>query len=118
MTLDNSYLCPAQRTEVGPEHEPYPADSYWAEPDVEAAGRLLRHVYEQQAEAQARGLRAAHDLKSGHSPGKAGALIRDRLATIRRRRAGKRPAASIALLEHRIEELESENLKLRMSQSH
>jgi glycosyltransferase involved in cell wall biosynthesis len=112
MTAENSYLCPARRVEVGPEREPYPADSHWSEPDLEAAARLLRQVYDHQAEAQARGSRAAEDIKLFHSSASAGAIISERLAAIRRRRI--RPARSIASLEDRIEELEAENARLRV----
>ena len=111
MTAENSYLCPARRCEVGPEREPYPADSHWSEPNLEAAAGLLQRVYTHQAEAQGRGLRAAEDIKRFQSPARAGAIISERLATIRRRRA--RPARSIASLEDRIEELEAENARLR-----
>jgi glycosyltransferase involved in cell wall biosynthesis len=110
MTAENSYLCPAGRCEVGPEREPYPANSHWSEPDLEAAARLLRQVYDHQAEARARGSRAAEDMKRFYSPVEAGAIISERLATIRRRRARPR---SIAYLEDRIEELEAENARLR-----
>lgn len=109
MTPENSYLCPARRCEVGPECEPYPADSYWSEPDVAAAADLLRYVYEHPEEARARGLRAAQDIKSLHAPAMAGAVIKDRIATIRRRRASPRLQRSIALLEDRLEELEAQN---------
>lgn len=113
MTAENSYLCPACRCEVGPEREPYPADSHWSEFDLEAAAALLRRVYTDQAEARERGLRAAEDLKRRQSSGIAGAIISERLATIRKRRA--RPARSIASLEDRIDELAAENARLRAS---
>jgi glycosyltransferase involved in cell wall biosynthesis len=111
MTAENSYLCPAERCEVGPEREPYPAGSHWSEPDLAAAAGLLRHVYANQAEAHSRGSRAAHDIKRLHSSAKAGAIIGERIATVRHRRT--RPARSIASLEDRIEELEVENARLR-----
>jgi glycosyltransferase involved in cell wall biosynthesis len=113
MTAENSYLCPARRGEVGPEREPYPAESHWSEPDAVAAADLLRYVYEHQEEARARGLRASRDIKSSHFPATAGAIIRDRLSTIRWRRAKTRLTPSIALLEDRIGELEAENARLR-----
>jgi glycosyltransferase involved in cell wall biosynthesis len=107
MTADNSYLCPARRCEVGTEREPYPAESHWSEPDLDAAAGLLRQVYDHQAEAHGRGSRAAQDIKLSHSPSTAGAVISDRLATIRRRRARTGPTRSIAFLEDRIDELET-----------
>jgi len=113
MTAENSYLCPATRSEVGPEREPYPADSHWSEPDVAVAAALLRHVYGHPEEARARGRRAADDVLSLHSAAAAGAVMNQRIATIRRRRARIGLARSVSLLEDRIEELEAENAILR-----
>jgi len=113
MTAENSYLCPATRSEVGPEREPYPADSHWSEPDVAVAAALLRHVYGHPEEARARGRRAADDVLSLHSAAAAGAVMNQRIATIRRRRARIGLAGSVSLLEDRIEELEAENAILR-----
>ena len=113
MTEENSYLCPAQRSEVGPEHEPYPASSHWSEPDLETAARLLRHVYTNQEEARERGLRAAEHIRRSHEPAVSGSVIRDRLAKIRRRRDVTHSPPSSALLADRLEELEAENAQLR-----
>jgi glycosyltransferase involved in cell wall biosynthesis len=113
MTSENSYLCPSVRSPVGSEREPYPADSYWSEPDVSAAANILRRVYDCREEARVRGLRGAQDIQSSHSPAIAGRAIRDRLATIRRRRTSPSVTASRAMLEDRIEELEAENARLR-----
>jgi glycosyltransferase involved in cell wall biosynthesis len=113
MTAENSYLCPARRVEVGPERDPYPADSYWSEPDIGQAANLLQHVYDHREEACARGAQGAADLRLLHSPVVASSNMRDRLATIRCRRARMVPAPSTALLEDRIAELETENARLR-----
>jgi glycosyltransferase involved in cell wall biosynthesis len=113
MTRENSYLCPSSRCQVGPDREPYPTESYWSEPDLQAATGLLRYVFEHQEEAAGRGLRAAEDIRLLHSAAMAGGTIRDRLAAIRRRRARTVSTPSIALLEDRIEELEAENARLR-----
>jgi glycosyltransferase involved in cell wall biosynthesis len=107
MTAENSYLCPARRSEVGPDCEPYPADSHWSEPDLAAAAELLRRVYEHREEAAARGARAAADLRSSHSPAVAGRIISDRLAVIRRRRANPNRMYSVDFLQDRLEELEA-----------
>jgi glycosyltransferase involved in cell wall biosynthesis len=113
MTAENSYLCPSVRCSIGPEREPYPADSHWSEPDVNAAANILRRVYDSRDEARARGLRGAQDIQSSHSAAIAGRVIRDRLATIRRRRTSSSATKSRGILEDRIEELEAENAKLR-----
>jgi glycosyltransferase involved in cell wall biosynthesis len=113
MTEENSYLCPAQLAKVGEDHEPYPAESYWSEPDLEQAARLLRHVYEQPEEANARGVRAASDIRSLHNPSVAAAIISARIAAIRRRRVTPGSTRSIVFLEERVEELEAEIARLR-----
>ncbi|HEV7510191.1 MAG TPA: glycosyltransferase, partial [Candidatus Acidoferrum sp.] len=113
MTTANSYLVAARRAGVGPEREPYPADTYWAEPDLEAAAKLLRQVYECPEDTQGMARRGAQDIRSLHSPATAGSIIRDRLATIRRRRATAGLGVSTALFEDRIAELEKENARLR-----
>jgi glycosyltransferase involved in cell wall biosynthesis len=86
MTANNSYLCPALRCKVGPDRDPYPRESFWSEPDIYSAAELLRHVYENPAEALARGRRGADDLRAAHSAQRAGALMREQLTAIRRRR--------------------------------
>jgi glycosyltransferase involved in cell wall biosynthesis len=115
MTAENSYLCPFVRCPVGPEREPYPADSHWSEPDVNAAAKILRQVYDSRDEARARGSRGAQDIQASHSLAISGQVIRDRLATIRRRRTSRSATASRGVLEDRIEELEAQNAKLRGS---
>lgn len=112
MTEENSYLCPAERSKVGPERAPYPASSHWSEPDLATAARLLRHVYTNQEEAREKGRLAAEQIRELHAPAVSGALIRDRIAKIRRRRAVI-PPRSNSLLEDRLEELEAENARLR-----
>jgi hypothetical protein len=80
---------------------------------VEAAGSLLRRVFDCREEARGRGRRAAEDILRFRSPAAAGVILRDRIATIRRRRARTGPIPPIALLEDRIAELEAENARLR-----
>ncbi|MFL6520980.1 MAG: glycosyltransferase [Chthoniobacterales bacterium] len=107
MTPENSYLCPSRRCRVGPRREPYPAESHWSEPDLEAAAELLRRVSEHRQEAAARGARAAADIRAFHSPASAGRIISERLSLIRHRRTNPIPAYSIDLLRDRLEELEA-----------
>lgn len=111
MTETNSYLCPFRRGEVGPEREPYPAASHWSEPDVNAAARLLRHVYTHQDEARDKGKRAAEDMRALHAPEIAGPIILDRLTKIRRRRATSHRVRTIAFYEDRLEELEGKTMR-------
>jgi glycosyltransferase involved in cell wall biosynthesis len=88
MTRENSYLCSYKYREIGPGSAPYPPTSRWAEPDLDEAAHFMRRVYENQAEARARGKRAAEDMHRSHSPAVAGKAIRERIDAIRRDRAG------------------------------
>lgn len=114
MTAENSYLCRATRVRVGPEREPYPADSFWGEPDLDHAARLLRQVYDNPEEARVRGARAARDMKETRSLTQAGASIRSRIEIIRRRRSGAPGQAmpSVDLLHDQLEALKDENRRL------
>jgi glycosyltransferase involved in cell wall biosynthesis len=108
MTTENSYLCPSQRCQVGPEREPYPAESYWSEPDTAAAADLLRQVYFNQEEARERGRRAAEDLRSRHSAAFTGKIIAQRLAVIRQRRSAAllAPVRSREFFQDQVAELQ------------
>jgi hypothetical protein len=83
MTPHNSYLVDYELVPVGEGAAPYPADAEWAEPSVEDAARLMRHVFERREEARAKGQRAAADIRRSHSARKAGQEMRDRLAHVR-----------------------------------
>ncbi len=97
MSDNNSFLVPFDYTEIGPGSEPYPADAIWAEPDIEAAARAMRRVFEDQAEARRRGLRAKHDVETFHSPAVRARFIVDRVRRVRieleQRRSLPSPAA-------------------------
>jgi glycosyltransferase involved in cell wall biosynthesis/SAM-dependent methyltransferase len=92
MTQANSYLVDYEMTRVGPDGENYPAEGRWAEPDLDHAAALMREVWEDQAEARARGARAQRDIAEGFSVAAVGDLARARLKRIarlgRRRGAG------------------------------
>ena len=52
MNAENSYLVDYEIGRVGPECEIYPPEGEWAEPSVEHAAELMRHVYENPQEAR------------------------------------------------------------------
>lgn len=87
MTPENSYLVPRGLTEIPSGCEPYPEGTEWAEPDLEAAARLMRHVFENPEEAQTRGQLAREHIRVHHSPKRTAAFIAERIAAIRKRRA-------------------------------
>ena len=61
----------------------YPPGQSWAEPDLDDAARLMRHLYEHQEEGRRRGQRAAADIRGYCGPAAVGPLIERRLAQLR-----------------------------------
>jgi len=102
MTEANSFLVPWTPTSIPAGCEPYPAGGAWADPDLEAAARLMRTVASDPELAAARGRQAADDLRTLHSPEIAGRRVAARLAELvperraRRRRGARLDALSIA----------------------
>jgi glycosyltransferase involved in cell wall biosynthesis/SAM-dependent methyltransferase len=92
MTAENSYLVRHSETLVGEEGENYPAHGTWAEPDVDHAAQLMREVWENPGEAQARGERAQREIAEHFSMEAVGRVARDRLKRLaaghRRRNTG------------------------------
>ena len=84
MTARNSYLVDYELTQVGPRGEHYPSHGIWAEPDLDHAARVLRHVAEHPDEARAKGERARADVRRQLSPAATGARMRARLERLRR----------------------------------
>lgn len=82
MTERNSYLVDYELKAIGEGSAPYPPTSEWADPDVEHATSLMRHVFEHQEEAHERGRRAAVEIRRDHSPETAGRMIVRRLKHI------------------------------------
>ena len=80
MTPDNSYLVDYKLVELVRDWGPYKTGWTWAEPDVDHAVHLMREVYEQRSEAQARGARAANDIRSRYSASAAGREMREQLS--------------------------------------
>jgi glycosyltransferase involved in cell wall biosynthesis/SAM-dependent methyltransferase len=91
MTAENSYLVRHRETLVGPEGENYPAHGTWAEPDLDHAAQLMREVWCDQDEAQARGARAQREIAEHFSLEAVGQVARERLKRLaagHRRRQG------------------------------
>jgi glycosyltransferase involved in cell wall biosynthesis len=82
MDDSNSYLVPWTRVAVGQGAEGYSPDATWAEPDVVEAARLMRYVYENQAEAEQIGLKAQGDILNRFSEAASGAIMKNRLSEI------------------------------------
>jgi glycosyltransferase involved in cell wall biosynthesis/SAM-dependent methyltransferase len=82
MTPENSYFVDYELVAIGEGAEPYPPDGEWAQPSVEHAAQLMRHVFEHRDEARARGERARHDIRTRHSLAAAGKVMTERLARV------------------------------------
>lgn len=82
MDAGNSFPVGYELVPIGDDAGPYPATGTWAEPDVAQAARLLRHVFDDRADAAAKGAKAAADMRERYSAPVAGAAMAARLATI------------------------------------
>jgi glycosyltransferase involved in cell wall biosynthesis len=83
MTEQNSYLVDWTPVPVGEGAYPYAPQATWADPDLDHAATLMRHVLESPDAARERGARARRELQERHSPAAAGAIIGQRLSIIR-----------------------------------
>jgi glycosyltransferase involved in cell wall biosynthesis/SAM-dependent methyltransferase len=79
MTASNSYLVCYDLVELDRDHGPYRKGCVWAEPSVEHAAELMRHVFENPDAARAVGRRARRDVLRAFHPQVVGGMIRERL---------------------------------------
>jgi hypothetical protein len=70
--------------EVGFGHSPYAASDHWAEPNLDQAAELMRHVFENRGEALDRAAQAAAEIRSEHSPEAVAGRMDERLTQVRR----------------------------------
>ena len=82
MTPENAYFVDYELVPIGADADPYPPDGEWAQPSVEHAAQLMRHVVAHPEEARARGERARADIRARHSLAVAGQVMTDRLARV------------------------------------
>jgi glycosyltransferase involved in cell wall biosynthesis len=87
-TERNSYLVGWRPTAVGPDCDVYPAEGTWAEPDVEHAAELMRHVWSHPNETAEKAARARVDIGRRYAPDVAGSVLEARLRTLAQRRLG------------------------------
>jgi glycosyltransferase involved in cell wall biosynthesis len=92
MNNENSYLVPFAIGTVPADLGPYPAGAEWAEPDLDAAATMMRHVVQSPDEARARAERASADIAERHSTAKMGEFIASRIAVATTRQAEPAPA--------------------------
>jgi glycosyltransferase involved in cell wall biosynthesis/SAM-dependent methyltransferase len=113
MDETNSYLVRHDMVPIPPGCDPYPPGVLWAEPDVEEAARLMRHVFEHPDDAAEKGRKAREDIVAHHSPQRTGAFVTKRLEEIRRERRSaeadaKAKAAEPSALDRAAEYLATE----------
>ncbi len=82
MTEENAYPLPVDDLVPAQAKCPYYAGSRWAEPSYTHLRRLMRHVFENQAEARATGARASADVRENWTWQHAAARIISRLDSI------------------------------------
>ncbi len=90
MTPWNSFPVPYSLVEIASNEGPYPRGGVWAEPDLEAAAHLMRHVFERREEAKIVAARGQADIRRLLSPRVCGERLQERLIAIRRHGLGRR----------------------------
>lgn len=83
MDETTAYLVPCGRVPIPHGCGPYPAGTPWGEPDLEAAARVLRWVFEHREEARSRGEAARAHILRTLRPEAWKAFVTERLAAIR-----------------------------------
>jgi glycosyltransferase involved in cell wall biosynthesis len=84
MTAGNSYPLDYRLATLDRDYGPYRRGAVWADPDLDRAAALIRHVAHHRDEAAARGARARADVERDWNPQVTGAQARARLEAIRR----------------------------------
>lgn len=94
MTEANSHLVPFRLVDVPETWWAHGPGAKWADPDVDAAARLMRTVWERPEDARALGARARREILERFAPARTSSFIHERLADARARGAvGARASA-------------------------
>jgi glycosyltransferase involved in cell wall biosynthesis/2-polyprenyl-3-methyl-5-hydroxy-6-metoxy-1,4-benzoquinol methylase len=89
MDAESSYLVPYTLASLDEAVGPYPAGTVWAEPDLDEAARLLRHVVEEPADARRRGSLGKAALEERQSLERAATFLRERIPQVERLQADR-----------------------------
>jgi glycosyltransferase involved in cell wall biosynthesis len=92
----NSYPVRYRVAPIAEDAGPYLRGFEWADPDVDHAATVMRHVFTRREEAVERAGAARRDLLAEYDPAHRGASMRARLETIRQGGGGPRATALIA----------------------
>ena len=83
MTEENSFLVPYRLVEIERDHGPYKKGYVWAEPALEHASQLMRHVFENREAASAVARRGQADVLSKLHPQTIGELVSKQLSLLK-----------------------------------
>ena len=78
----NTWRVPCSMTRVGEGAGGYPKDALWAEPDLDAAARMMREVYENPIDAREKAAKARDHVLNSFSVQAAGTRMKKRLEGI------------------------------------
>ena len=83
MTAENSFPLDYTLVPLTRDYGPYMRGAAWAEPDIDKAADLIRHVVNARDDAAARGARGRRMVEELYSPAVTGAAMRARLEAVR-----------------------------------
>lgn len=95
MTADTSFLVPWVPGTVPLGCNPYPVGARWAEPDLDAAARIMRQVYEEPADSQEIGRRAQAHVLSNYGLDVSARFVEKRFDSAQRGLNGKRSTKTV-----------------------
>jgi glycosyltransferase involved in cell wall biosynthesis len=81
-TPANSFLVGYRLIELDRDHGPYRKGNLWADPDLEHAAELMRHVVERPEAAREVGRRGREHIERFHDPRRVGELMKQRLVRL------------------------------------
>lgn len=82
MTAANSFPVKYQMVQLDADHGDYPAQSFWAQPDIEHAAEIMRLVHRQRDLAAAVAARGQEEVRQHLGAATVGKLISDRLQAL------------------------------------
>jgi SAM-dependent methyltransferase/glycosyltransferase involved in cell wall biosynthesis len=100
MDASNSLLVRFDLVELEHDVGPYKAGATWAEPDIDHASALMRHLFDRPDEAAALGLAAQRDLAARFSVERIGQVAAARLQVVADRLAQPRLRAAPVTIQH------------------
>ncbi len=83
MDDENSYLCRYEMVKVGKGAAPYSQDARWADPDIDHAASLMRHVFLNPEEAAEKGRVAAASIAEKFNPEACARVLEERWSNMR-----------------------------------